>query len=356
MNRDPILFRVDGTQRTGVERLFRCLAFAAALQRRRRPTYFLSQLEPAHLAQSIKRAGNEWLEADGPAGTEDDLSETIQEVRRLGPAAVVVDAADVGESYLGELVASGTRVISLDHLANVRFSSHLVVNPLLDPGRDAYEFVPGTQLLLGRRYAIVRPEIRRVRQVRAQEPAQPFRALIAMGESDVGEVAVKVIRLLLPMTRVSRIDIVARHHHAGLAALQELAAAHPDRLEIASEPAEIASRLTRCHFAITGGGGWSLELACVGVPQLIIVECDSYWPSARRLEEEGAAVCLGGHGNLSASTLRQSIQQLLADPDERQAMSRSGRKLIDGRGPDRLVTALEILLHPSRSIELKEAA
>src|SRR5436305_1801923 len=44
MNRDPILFRVDGTPRTGWERLSRCLVFAAALQRRRRPTYFLSQL------------------------------------------------------------------------------------------------------------------------------------------------------------------------------------------------------------------------------------------------------------------------------------------------------------------------
>jgi spore coat polysaccharide biosynthesis predicted glycosyltransferase SpsG len=356
MNRDPILFRVDRTSRTGGERLFRCLTFAAALQRRRRPTYFLSQLDPTHFAQTIKRAGNEWLEADGPAGTEDDLSETIQEVRRIGPAAVVVDAPDVAENYLSELVAAGPRVVSLDHSAGVRFSSHLVVNPLLDPSRDAYEFVPGTQLLLGKRYAIIRPEIRRVRQVRAQEPAQPFRALVALGEDDADGFTLNVIRLLLPMTRVSRIDVVARQHHACLAALQELAAAHPDRLELASEPAEVASRVARCHFAITGGGGWSLELACVGVPQLIVVECESYWPSARRLEDEGAAVCLGARENLSASSLRQSVQQVLAEPLERQAMSRCGRKLIDGRGPDRLVTALEVLLHPSRSIEMSEAA
>ena len=55
MNRDPILFRVDGTPRLGWEQLARCLTFAAALQRRRRPTYFLSDLEPASLALSIKR-------------------------------------------------------------------------------------------------------------------------------------------------------------------------------------------------------------------------------------------------------------------------------------------------------------
>src|SRR5918911_3579661 len=100
MNRDPILFRVDGTSRTGWERLARCLALAAALQRRRRPTYFLSQLEPGSLALSIKRGGNDWLEADNPAGSPEDLAETVQEIRRLRPAAVGVDAPEVREPYL----------------------------------------------------------------------------------------------------------------------------------------------------------------------------------------------------------------------------------------------------------------
>ena len=50
------------------------------------------------------------------------------------------------------------------------------------------------------------------------------------------------------------------------------------------------------------------------------------------------------------------MHNLLTDPLERQAMARCGRKLIDGRGPDRLVTALEIMLHPSRLIGLQEAA
>jgi hypothetical protein len=37
-------------------------------------------------------------------------------------------------------------------------------------------------------------------------------------------------------------------------------------------------------------------------------------------------------------------------------MARCGRQLIDGRGPDRLVTALEVLLHPSRQVALSQAA
>src|SRR5262249_31308270 len=110
------------------------------------------------------------------------------------------------------------------------------------------------------------------------------------------------------------------------------------------------AKLARCHFAVSSGNAWSLELACVGVPQLVIVLSEPYWPTARRLEEEGVAMVLGESGNVRPSLLRQSIHDLLGDPFERQAMNRCGRKLVDGRGPDRLVTALEVLLHPSRFV------
>src|SRR5688572_4501353 len=103
MTRSPILFRVDAGPRVGWEHLSRCLVLAAALQRRRRTAYFLSQLDPASLAFTVKRGGNEWLDADAPAGAPDDLEELVQEVRRLQPAAVVVDSPDVKEDYLSAL-------------------------------------------------------------------------------------------------------------------------------------------------------------------------------------------------------------------------------------------------------------
>jgi spore coat polysaccharide biosynthesis predicted glycosyltransferase SpsG len=356
MNRASILFRVDGTTQTGWERLSRCMTFAAALQRRRRPTYFLSQLEPRSLALPIRRGGNNWLEADALAGSEDDLAETVQEIRRIQPAAVVVDAPDVTEEYLCQLIASGPLIVSIDHLATIRFPSHVVINPLLGPRRDAYEFDPGTQLLLGPRYTLVRSEIRRLRQIRAQEPAQPFRAMVALGEDDFNNQAGELAQLLLNISKLERVDLVVRPQHPNVEQLKQLAEAHPDRLEVATEMPEVTTRLARCHFAITSGSGWSLELACIGVPQLMIVQSESHWPTAQRLEEEGAATCLGWHANVSPQTIRHAVQTLLGDPLERQVMARCGRKLIDARGPDRLVTALEVMLHPSRLVDFNEAA
>jgi spore coat polysaccharide biosynthesis predicted glycosyltransferase SpsG len=367
MNRDPILIRVDATPRTGYEHLARCLTLAAALQRRRRPTYFLSQLEPGCLGLAVKRGGNEWLSADAQAGTAEDQEETLQEIRRLRPAAIIVDGPDVSAGYLQALVNTGPVVVSLDNLAQVRFPSQLLVNPLLGPGREGYEFVSGTQILLGQRYALIRPEIRRVRPLRSQEPPPmtpapgkggggQYRVLVSLGEDDPNLQTLELVRLLLNVPKVARVDAVVRFHHPELEKLQALAQAQPDRLEVAVEPAEVTARVVRCHFAVTSGSGWSLELACVGVPQLVIVQSEAYWPTAQRLEEEGCATCLGWHANVSPTTIRQAVLNVLGDPLERQAMSRCGRKLIDGRGPDRLVTALEVLLHPSRQINASVAA
>lgn len=356
MTRAPILFRVDGTRQQGWESLWRCLVYAAALQRRRRPTYFLSQLEPADLAQYIRRGGNDWIEASSPLGSAEDLKETIEEIRRLSPAAVIVDSLDVSEDYLQAIRDTGVLVVSLDHQGHIRFPSHLVVNPLLGPSRESFEHTDGTQLLLGLRYALVRPEIRRIRPLRSQEPAQPFRVLVALGDDDPHGQSAELAKLLLASPKVARVDIAARIHHPDLADLHALAEAHKDRLEIASEVSEVAARITRCHFALTAGNGWSLELACVGIPQLVIVQDERHWPTAQRLEEEGAAMCLGWHETVSAGTIRQAVQNILADPAERQAMSRCGRQLIDARGPDRLVTALEVMLHPSRRIAVEAMA
>src|SRR5207253_905357 len=84
----------------------------AALQRRRRPTYFLSQIEPASLGLGIKRAGNTWLEADSPVGRREDLDETVQEIRRLRPAAVIVDSPEAEEEYLAELGSNGPTIVT----------------------------------------------------------------------------------------------------------------------------------------------------------------------------------------------------------------------------------------------------
>lgn len=347
MERSPVLFRCEGTRVSGWESLYQCMTFASALQRRRRTAYFLGNYEPFPLLAQVARGGNEYLPAQHMIGTPEDCNETIRQVRRVGASAVVVAAPGISTEYIKELASAGALVAVIDTEAAARFSSKLVFNPLLGPDLRSYEYERGTQLCLGARYAIVRPVFRRQRPIRPIDPQPPFRAILALGDDDQAGQSLVRAEELLANTRVEKISVVVRSQHHQLTELRELAEKYQGRLEVLTEPSELNTRLPRAHFAITSGDGWSLEMACTGVPQFVITQNPRHVPTGKILEEEGAALYLGEAAAVSNGTLRDAIQNLLDDQLERVGMSRCGRRLIDGRGPDRMVNALEIMLHPA---------
>jgi spore coat polysaccharide biosynthesis predicted glycosyltransferase SpsG len=345
MDRSPILFRCDASSDRGWESYYQCLTYAAALQRRRRPAYFLGRVEPFPLISQVVRGGNDFLVASHPVGTAEDCDETIREVRRLGAAAVIVNAPGVQEEYLRELSSTGTTVVVIDSEARVRFPNRLVINPLLGKNISHYQWEPGAQLLLGEKYAIVRSTFRRQRAIRTGDPEGNFRGIIAFGEDDFAGQSLARTQELVGATRVDKLTVLVRSHHHQLTELRALAESNKGRLEVLTEPSELGTRLPRAHFAITSGDGLSLEMACVGVPQLVISQDPRHTTNARRLDEEGAANYLGKHVDVSASILRDAVNYILDDKLERMGMARCARQLIDGRGPDRIVNGLEILIH-----------
>ena len=347
--RGPILFRCDGTTEQGWEPFYQCLSLAAALQRRRRGTHFLSYLDPLSLATVINRGNNDWVPAQQPLGTAGDLEATIAQVRRLNAAAVVVAGHAMTSDYLRELRKTGTLVIAFDSTASISFPADVVVNPLCMPTRKAYRVETNCQLLLGHRYSLCRGVFRRQRTIRATEPAQPFKALVAMGDDDLSGQAVDRTRELLEMERVAKISVAVRTHHPRYEEMKDVAADSAGRVEIVTESKELMTRLVRAHFALSSGDGWSLELCVVGIPQLVLSQTKRHGMSAKRMDEEGVATYLGDASEVSFGQLKEAVDLLLDDPMERKGMTRCARNLVDGRGPDRIVNGMEILLHtPAR--------
>lgn len=349
VKRGPILFRCDATPDLGYERFYQCMSLAAAMQRRRRGTYFLSYLDPLSIATSIHRANNDWIAAEAPVGGSDDLAATIAEVRRLNASAVVVASQDANAEYLAALSETGTRMIAIDSEPTMRYPSKLVVNPFLAPGAKPYRVERGTQLLLGQRFALVRGVFRRQRTIRATEQPGPFRALVAFGDDDRGDQTLLRTEQLLGMEGVDKVSIVVRTHHSRYEELRDFASGSKGRVEVLTEVKELMTRLVRCHFALTSGDTMALELCCVGIPQLMLPSESRHLLNAKRMDDEGVGTFLGAAGDVSEKDLAEAVALVLNDPIERMGMTRCGRRLIDGRGGDRIVNGLEIVLHTQRT-------
>jgi spore coat polysaccharide biosynthesis predicted glycosyltransferase SpsG len=347
--RGPILFRCDGTPQRGWEPLYQCLSLAAALQRRRRGTHFFSYLDPLSLATVINRGNNDWAPAEQPLGSPGDLEATIAQIRKHDSAAVVVAGEGMTTDYLAALKETGALVIAFDSTAGITFPGDLVVNPLLAPGKKPYRVGPGCQRLLGHRFALCRGVFRRQRTIRATEPPQPFRALVAMGDDDFRGEAVTRTNQLLETGKVAKVSVAVRTHHAKYDELLELADGSGGKIEVVTEVKELMTRLVRVHFALTAGDMWSPELCVVGIPQLLISQTTRHAMSAKKMDEEGVATFLGDSADVGFEQLNEAIGALLDDPMERRGMTRCARNMFDGRGPDRIVNGMEIMLHsPAR--------
>ncbi len=347
--RGPILFRCDATPDRGWEPLYQCLSLAAALQRRRRGTHFFSYLDPLSLATGINRANNDWAASERPLGSPGDLQATLAQVRKHDAAAVVVAGEGLTSDYLAALRETGALVVAFDSAARIDFPCDVVVNPLLAPGRKPYRVGPGCQRLLGARFALCRGVFRRQRTIRATEPPQPFRALVALGDDDRPGEAVTRTKQLLETGKLAKVTVAVRTHHPRYDELLELADSSGGSVEVVTESKELMTRLVRVHFALTSGDMWSPELCVVGIPQLIISQTPHHGMNGKKMDEECVATYLGDRADVTFDHLKDAVDSLLDDPLERKGMTRCARNLFDGRGPDRIVNGMEIMLHaPAR--------
>jgi spore coat polysaccharide biosynthesis predicted glycosyltransferase SpsG len=348
MSRGTILLRVDGSAEQGLGRMARCLALANALQRRRYQMIFVSQIDNSTWPDRIRRFRHAVSKTPLAAGSSEDREALMREVAQQRPVVVVTDSPNLDESYVQALMHSVPLVITIDELGRLRYPVDLVLNPTLGRTSKEYDLGPGAQILAGRRFAMIRAEFRRARNVRATEPGGPPRVLLALGGGDVADQTAEIAEAILHrLDNVEKVDAVIGSSRSS-GKLDAVAAKFAGKLTITKDARDLGARMTKAHLLVTGGGNTALEAACVGIPMLIITRHAHHTINATWLEETGAAHYLGHHNKVKPTQVCRVIDEVLSDRFERRAMSRAGRMLIDGRGPDRLVTATEVLLCRSR--------
>jgi UDP-2,4-diacetamido-2,4,6-trideoxy-beta-L-altropyranose hydrolase len=351
MNRGTILFRVDGSPQHGMGRLARCLALANALQRRRYQMTFIGNIDGNAWPDRIRRFRHAVTRTPHAAGSPEDRKAFLQEIALRNPLVVVVDAADLDEGYLAELSACVPVVIAMEDSAERSLPVDLVLNPTLGRGLSDFKVRAGGQVVFGNRFAMIRAEFRRARNIRATEPSGGPRVMVALGGGDNGEQSHAIAKALLQKKKIERIDVALGVEGKSKKQFEALVAASAGRLTTTCDVRDMGVRMTKSHLLVTAGGNTSLEGACVGMPMLLVSREARQDLNASQLDEIGAAQFLGRQGAVSPADVAEAAVNVLEDTFERKAMSRSGRLLIDGRGGDRIVIAVEILLRRSKRVK-----
>lgn len=159
-----------------------------------------------------------------------------------------------------------------------------------------------------------------------------------MGGSDPANVTLKVIEAIQTLNDKNLIvKVLSGHSNPYADRLLEVVKSSRCAIQVLKNVNNMVDLMHWADLAITAGGSTCYELACTGLPGIIITLFDNQQHIAAGLHAKGIAIALGWHADISKGQLIETVAKLLGDRDQREAMSYRGMERIDGRGNERVV-------------------
>lgn len=199
-----------------------------------------------------------------------------------------------------------------------------------------------TRLLLGPPYALMDASFRQVRDGLSQASGLEKKLealLLTFGGGDDRGALMKVLRWLDQTGFDGRRVVMTSSMNPRLNELKEAAAQSPS-VELVLDNWQPASLMAQCQAAICAGGTTLHELACLGVPALVLAIAENQIAPGMAWEQAGLGLYAGVLNTVDESALLPRLKRFVEDAPQRQQLSQNCWQTQDGLGAERVAQAL----------------
>jgi UDP-2,4-diacetamido-2,4,6-trideoxy-beta-L-altropyranose hydrolase len=333
-----LIFRCDAHPAIGTGHIMRCVGLAQAwLQTGGTAVFIVAEL-PTGLENRLRAEGFGLIAIAHRAGGLDDAAATIEITKESQAAWVVVDGEIFAVEYLQALYDSGLRILLVDDFANrTAFPVHLILNPNVGVSDDAYRRKGSSaRLLLGASHTPLRREFISFNGERRFSEREQ-RVLVTLGGSDPENLTPRIVDTLRTVDGLHLIAVAgASYEHRS-----ELEALVSPNVTLVSNASNMPELMHGADLAITAAGGTLWELLYCRCPLVSYSRNPVQARVVAWVAKEGAAGDLGDTQNFAAVALARAVEDVALNRTVRQRMAEAGRLLIDGRGAERVIAAIQ---------------
>jgi hypothetical protein len=217
-----------------------------------------------------------------------------------------------------------------------RGTAALVIQPSLDRWSGSAE---AGRVLAGYAFAPIRGS---VRALAADPPSEtePVEVLVCFGGSDPADVGARVAPAVARSGPWRTTIVVGPGYRGRLGGAVGTGA-------VVRDPLDIDRRLASATLVVSGAGTMKFELALLGRPMILLAVVDDQLPIGPPFAATGAALFLGDGRDVDLSAVAAAVAALMADDPARTAMGERGRRIVDGRGAERIAAAVLQLGEPA---------
>ena len=372
-----IALRVDASFEIGSGHLMRCLTLGKAMRERGAECFFLSRDHQGNLNELLRSQGfavsvlpipedtkqtsdrlllahANWL----GVGWRTDAQQTIEALNGRVVDWLIVDHYALDKHWELELRPNAKKIMVIDDLADREHDCDLLLDQnLVADFETRYDrlFAPSCARLLGPKYALLQPEYAELRSRTPPRSGPVRRIFVYFGGSDLYNLTELTISAFLSLRYPDlKLDVVINPRSPNVDNVRAQVAGHAN-ITLHEHVPSLASLMARSDLAVGAGGATTWERCCLGLPTIVVTVADNQRAIAESLHKNGLIRWVGDYQSVSIQTLLQAIDKEL-DGASLHAWSTACSNIVDGKGADRVISALSLSAATPLKIRTAELA
>lgn len=324
-----VVIRCDASPSGGIGHLVRAISVAGAAREAGHSVVVAGAIESVLAERLLADAGLETAEA--PA----DLGILAAE---QGATVVHVDDYPTGIEARDQVHASGALLSSMEDGTFGRRPADVVIDSTIRAERTVRPEDGSGTVLLGIEYAPMRAQVRAARERRAgtADLGHDARVLIVMGGTDATGAAGTLAALCAAADGVGHVGVIAPEQ-----SWDAVRSEAGREVELIAPSPAFLDRAADADLVVSAAGTTAWELACIGVPSLLVAVVENQRAGYEAALDEGIARGLGSLAEVrdDPQAARAAVESAVADLRSGRSWAETGRTLVDGQGAGRIIAA-----------------
>jgi len=348
---ENLIIRADASTRIGTGHIMRCIALAQAWQDRGGVVTFLSHCDSGALRQRIIEEGFDIFPIEKPYPDPDDLSSTLKVLSAMSHELsatspwLVLDGYHFTPGYQKVIRENGYRLLVIDDMAHLdHYYADILLNQNIHASSLSYSCDMDTMKLLGCEYVLLRREFLKYKDWKREISDKAKKILVTIGGSDPNNVTLKVIRALNILNDPDlEVKIVAGPANPNIKSLENGLNNPSFNIHLLPSVSNMPELMVWADIAISAGGSTCLEMAYMGLPNVILILAENQLKVAKSLDTYGISINAGWHAEISEYDLSKMLEKIIIGHKCFGTTSENRAKLVDGSGVNFVLTEMESL-------------
>ena len=246
---------------------------------------------------------------------------------------IIINLKLVSLELMNEIEDNNKKIIVIDELGNKPIVSDILINPSVKKKWKNYSFPSKKPInYFGPKYTLLNKDFSLLHRNK-RSPSEVI--LITMGGADKTCSTAKIMNALKNTDYIK--EVVVGPGFRNRRELEIINKKSKHKFELIDGLKNISNLILEASVIFTAGGDTLYEAACIGTPAIVLWEDIHEKKQADWFTREGSAINLGQGTVVEGKKIEEITIRLQNNVDKWIKMSNSGKRIIDGKGVERIV-------------------